>query len=53
MLICLLLDNHSAYCSRETKRFLASKPDLGSVASPIVIADCSRCGKLCQVKPSG
>lgn len=26
MLICLLLDNHSAHCSRETKRFLASKP---------------------------
>ena len=25
MLICLLLDNHSAHCSRETKRFLASK----------------------------
>lgn len=26
MLICLLLDNHAAHCSRETKRFLASKP---------------------------
>ena len=26
ILICLLLDNHSAHCSRETKRFLASKP---------------------------
>ncbi|MBV8095957.1 MAG: transposase [Acetobacteraceae bacterium] len=26
MLICLLLDNHSAHCSRETKRFLANKP---------------------------
>jgi transposase len=26
MLICLLLDDHSAHCSRETKRFLASKP---------------------------
>jgi transposase len=26
MLICLLLDNHSAHRSRETKRFLASKP---------------------------
>jgi transposase len=26
MLICVLLDNHSAHCSRETKRFLASKP---------------------------
>jgi transposase len=26
MLICLLLDNHSAHCSRETRRFLASKP---------------------------
>lgn len=26
MLICLLLDNHSAHCSRETKRFLAGKP---------------------------
>ena len=26
MLICLLLDNHSAHCSRETKCFLASKP---------------------------
>ena len=26
MLICLLLDNHSAHCSRETKHFLASKP---------------------------
>jgi transposase len=26
MLICLLLDNHSAHCSRETKRFLVSKP---------------------------
>ncbi len=25
MLICLLLDNHSAHCSRETSRFLASK----------------------------
>jgi hypothetical protein len=28
MLICLLLDNHSAHCSRETKSFLASKPEL-------------------------
>jgi len=27
MLICLLLDNHSAHCSRETKHFLASKPN--------------------------
>ena len=27
MLICLLLDNHSAHCSRETKRFLTSKPN--------------------------
>ncbi len=26
ILICLLLDNHSAHRSRETKRFLASKP---------------------------
>jgi transposase len=26
MLICLLLDNHSAHCSRETRRFLASEP---------------------------
>lgn len=26
MLICLLLDNHSAHCSRETRRFLASRP---------------------------
>jgi transposase len=26
ILICLLLDNHSAHCSRETRRFLASKP---------------------------
>ena len=26
LLICLLLDNHSAHCSPETKRFLASKP---------------------------
>jgi transposase len=26
MLICLLLDNHSAHCSRETKSFLTSKP---------------------------
>jgi transposase len=26
MLIRLLLDNHSAHCSRETRRFLASKP---------------------------
>jgi uncharacterized protein (TIGR03032 family) len=26
MLICLLLDNHSAHWARETKRFLASKP---------------------------
>ena len=26
MLICLLLDNHSAHRSRETRHFLASKP---------------------------
>lgn len=26
MLICLMLDNHSAHRSRETTRFLASKP---------------------------
>ena len=26
LLICLLLDNHSAHCSRETRRFLESKP---------------------------
>lgn len=26
ILIRLLLDNHSAHCSRETRRFLASKP---------------------------
>ena len=27
VLICILLDNHSAYRSRETRRFLATKPD--------------------------
>jgi len=26
LLICILLDNHSAHRSRETRRFLASKP---------------------------
>jgi hypothetical protein len=25
VLICILLDNHSAHCSRETQRFLESK----------------------------
>ena len=35
MLICLLLDNHSAHCSRETKHFLASKPNrFGLVFTP-------------------
>ena len=27
VLICILLDNHSAHRSRETRRFLATKPD--------------------------
>jgi len=26
LLICILLDNHSAHCSRETRRFLATMP---------------------------